>query len=136
MQALLARPRHHRAAMGAHLDEAAGRELADRFAHRRARHAEAARQLALVERGAGGEQAAHDIVGKRQAQLVGQGPAAAAGDRCGRGDDPSAAPRRSSLVPRDRPSIMLTCAATIRQPSANRTQVCIWRPILPGEAAR
>ena len=48
-QALLARPRHHRAAMGAHLDQAAGGELADGLAHRRARHAEAARQLGLVE---------------------------------------------------------------------------------------
>ena len=27
--------------------------------------------------------------------------------------------------------ITLTCAATTRQPSAKRTQVCIWRPTLP-----
>ena len=33
-------------------------------------------------------------------------------------------------------SITLTCAATTRQPSGKRTQVCIWRPILPGTLAR
>ena len=31
-------------------------------------------------------------------------------------------------------SMMLTCAATMRQPSGKRTQVCICRPILPGRA--
>jgi len=33
-------------------------------------------------------------------------------------------------------SIVLTCAATTCQPSGNRTQVCIWRPTLPGWLAR
>jgi hypothetical protein len=33
-------------------------------------------------------------------------------------------------------SITLTCAATIRQPSGKRTQVCICRPILPGALSR
>ena len=33
-------------------------------------------------------------------------------------------------------SIKLTWAATTRQPSGKRTQVCIWRPILPGTLAR
>ena len=123
--------------MGAHLDQAAGGELADRFAHRRARHAKAARQLGLVEGGAGDEQTAHDIVGEREAQLVSQGAAAAADGRRGRGSGPGALGERhhaGSAEPSA--SIMLTCAAAMRQPSANRTQVCIWRPTLPGEAAR
>ena len=33
-------------------------------------------------------------------------------------------------------SITLTCAATTRQPSSKRTQVCICRPIFPGDDAR
>ncbi len=33
-------------------------------------------------------------------------------------------------------SIRLTCAATTCQPSANRTQVCICRPTLPGTVSR
>ena len=33
-------------------------------------------------------------------------------------------------------SMMLTWAATIRQPSGKRTQVCICRPILPGALSR
>ncbi len=36
----------------------------------------------------------------------------------------------------DQASITLTCAATTRQPSAIRAQLCICRPSLPGEAAR
>jgi hypothetical protein len=33
-------------------------------------------------------------------------------------------------------SMMLTWAATIRQPSAKRTQVCICRPTRPGALSR
>src|SRR5690606_30619270 len=33
-------------------------------------------------------------------------------------------------------SIRLTCAATTRQPSGQRTQVCIWRPMRPGAEGR
>jgi hypothetical protein len=33
-------------------------------------------------------------------------------------------------------SMVLTCAATTRRPSGNRTQVCIWRLTLAGEGAR
>jgi len=33
-------------------------------------------------------------------------------------------------------SIVLTWAATMRQPSGKRTQVCIWRPTLPDAFAR
>ena len=33
-------------------------------------------------------------------------------------------------------SMMLTCAATTRQPSGKRTQVCIWRPTLPTSVGR
>jgi hypothetical protein len=33
-------------------------------------------------------------------------------------------------------SMLLTCAATTRQPSGKRTQVCIWRLTLPSEPAR
>src|SRR4051794_41166611 len=33
-------------------------------------------------------------------------------------------------------SIVLTCAATTRQPSGKRTHVCCWRPTLPGAPAR
>ena len=33
-------------------------------------------------------------------------------------------------------SITLTCAATTRQPSGVRAQVCIWRPTLPGVVSR
>ena len=95
--------------MGAHLDEAAGGELADRLAHRRARHAKAACELGLIEAGAGDKQAAHDIVGERQAQFVRQSAAAATDDRGGRarscgafGDRHHAGPAGSST------SIMLT----------------------------
>ena len=51
---------------GARFDQAARRRAADRLAHRRARHLEAARQLGLVERGAGRQHAAHDLVGELQ----------------------------------------------------------------------
>src|SRR5262245_6431278 len=30
----------------------------------------------------------------------------------------------------------LTCPTTMRQPSAKRTQVCVWRPTLPGVVGR
>ena len=66
------RPRHQRGAVRARLDQPAGRELPDRLAHRRARDLEAARELRLVERRAGRERAAHDLVGKLQPQLLGQ----------------------------------------------------------------
>ncbi len=33
-------------------------------------------------------------------------------------------------------SMMLTWAATTRHPSGKRTQVCIWRPTLPGAVSR
>ena len=72
----LARPRHHRATVGADLDQAAGGELADRLAHRRARDAVSLRQIHLVEGGAGGEHAAHDLVGELQTQFLGEGAAA------------------------------------------------------------
>src|SRR5262245_58280963 len=35
-----------------------------------------------------------------------------------------------------RASMTLTCAATMRQPCANRTQVCIWRPTWPARVWR
>jgi hypothetical protein len=34
------------------------------------------------------------------------------------------------------PGIRLTLAATTFQPSGKRTQLCIWRPILPGAELR
>jgi hypothetical protein len=49
--------------------------LADRLAHRRARHAEPARELHLVERLAGGERAAYDVVRQLCAQSLGPGRA-------------------------------------------------------------
>ena len=78
-EALLARPRHHGGAMRARLDQPARREQADRLAHRRARHREAARKLGLVERRRRAQHAAHDLVGELQPQLLGQ-RLAAAGD--------------------------------------------------------
>src|SRR5687768_15836281 len=36
----------------------------------------------------------------------------------------------------DASSSRLTCAATTFQPLGNRTQVCIWRPTLPGKVFR
>jgi len=69
----------------AHLEEPAGVELADRLAHGRARHAEAARELGLVERGTRRNEASHDVVGEREAQLLGQGAAALGGGRRGLG---------------------------------------------------
>ena len=57
--------------MRACLYKSARRKLADRLAHRRARHAEAARKLHLVERLAWRERAAHDVVGKLRAQFLG-----------------------------------------------------------------
>ena len=66
-----ARPRHHGGAMGAHLHQPARRQQADRLAHRRARHLEAPRQRGFVERGAGRQRAAHDLVGELQAQFLG-----------------------------------------------------------------
>ena len=114
--------------MGAHFDQAAGGELTDSLAHRRARHAEAARQLGLVETRARGDEAAHDIVGKREPQFVRQG-AAAATDRRRRARGSGALDERHREDPAGSAdgsaSIMLTCAATMRQPSANRIQVCI-----------
>ena len=64
-------PRHHRAAMRAGIDQAAGRELAQRLAHRRARHVEAPRDIGLVERRARRQRAAHDLVGQLQPQFLG-----------------------------------------------------------------
>ena len=47
---------------------------------------------------------------------------------------------RLGLVPGHHPSrgasMMLTCAATTRQPSGKRTHVCICRPTLPARAGR
>ena len=65
-------------AMGARLDQARGGELPDRLAHRRARHAKAPRQLHLVERRAGLQRAAHDLVGKLKPQLLRERAAAGA----------------------------------------------------------
>ena len=77
-QPLLARPRHHRRAMGARLDQARGGELPDRLAHRRARHTKTPRQLHLVERSARHKRAAHDLVGKLKPQLLRERAAAVA----------------------------------------------------------
>ena len=66
------------AARCAHLDQAAGRELPDRLAQRRARHPEAPRQHHLVERRAGRKRAAHDLVGKLKPQLLRERAAAIA----------------------------------------------------------
>ena len=51
---------------------------ADRLAHRRARDLEAAREPGLVERGAGRQLAAHDLVGELQTQFLSQRLAVAA----------------------------------------------------------
>ena len=64
------RQRDDGAPMRPDLDQARGAELADGFANRRARHAEAPRQLLLVERPAGCEHARDDLVGELQAQTV------------------------------------------------------------------
>jgi hypothetical protein len=63
--------RHHRAAMRPRVDQAAGGELAQRFAHRGARDVEAPRNIGFVERGTGRQRAAHDLVGELQPQLLG-----------------------------------------------------------------
>ena len=107
------------------LDQSTCGEQADRFTHRRARHREAARHLGLVERGAGLQHAAHDFVGELQSQRFGERlPPALARAR----------ERRDAHAGFS--SIRLTCAATTCQPSGKRTQVCIWRPTLPGTVTR
>ena len=53
------------------LDEAGRRELAERFAHRRARDAEALGELLLVEPLAGSEAAAQDFVGEGRGEFGG-----------------------------------------------------------------
>ena len=126
------------------LDQAGGGELAHRLAHRRARHAEAARDVGLVERGARRQRAAHDLVGKLQAQFLGARDLHPDGDA--RSIRRTTASARGAAVGREvveahavqtfGSSMMLTWAATIRQPSGKRTQVCICRPTLPGSVSR
>jgi hypothetical protein len=65
------RLRHHRAAMRPCLDEAARHQLAQRLAHRRTRDVETSRDVGLVQRRAGGQGSAHDLVGKLKTQLLG-----------------------------------------------------------------
>ncbi|MGY3078604.1 hypothetical protein ACVWZZ_005012 [Bradyrhizobium sp. LM6.10] len=57
--------------MSTRFDETACHELAQCFPHRRARNAEAARDIGFVKRRAGGKGSAHDLVGELQAQLLG-----------------------------------------------------------------
>ena|SRR5437879_4700982 len=107
------------------LDQTARGEQTDGLAHRRARHREAAREFGLVERGARLQDAAHDLVGELQSQRFGERlPPTLA----------RAQERRDAHAGFS--SIRLTCAATTCQPSAKRTQVCIWRPTLPGTVTR
>jgi hypothetical protein len=63
-------PRHHCAAMRARIDQAGGRELAERLAHRRARYIEALCDVGFVEGRSRRQRAAHDFVGELQAQLL------------------------------------------------------------------
>ena len=63
-------PRHHRAAMRAGIDQAAGHELAQCLAHRRARHLEAPGNVGLVQRGSRRQPTAHDFVRKLQTQFL------------------------------------------------------------------
>ena len=141
------RLRHDSAAMGAGFDQATGYQLAQRFTHRRARHGKAPRNVGLVERRPRRQHAAHDLVGKLQPQLfrardlvpqrrstvhapdrrVGLG----AGRRRSRGEIVKTHAFGSSGS-----GMMLTWAATTFQPSGKRTQVCIWRPTLPGKLSR
>jgi len=68
-------------------------------AHRRARHAEAARLLGLIERRAGRNEAAHDLVGELQAQFLRQGPAAPTGFCVSDGDGPRPIDKGHDCVP-------------------------------------
>ncbi len=67
------RRRDHRALARAHVDQPAGRELPQRLAHRRARHAVLLRQADLVEPDAGLQRAVEDAVGDGAGELFGEG---------------------------------------------------------------
>ena len=140
----LAAPSHDGAAMRPRLHEAAARDQqSEGFAHRRARDIETLGEFHLVKRRAGRQRAAHGVVRDLHAQAVGQSPWHRA--RLGRQGSPraprcSASSQGKGRCAHWRPfagsSMRLTCAATTRQPSGKRTQVCICRPTLPGMLSR
>ena len=103
---------------------AASRRIASRTGVRDT--AKRLRELGFVERDAGRQRAAHDLVGQLQAQRLGQ---RLPSGRLVRAQRQNAHAAFGS-------SIRLTCAATTCQPSGKRTQVCICRPSLPGTVSR
>src|SRR4051812_1161340 len=130
--------------MRARLDQAGCRELAQCLPHRRARNVEALRDLGLVERRARCQRATNDLIRKLQPQFLGTRDL---GNRRRRAIDAlhlrsgplTQAGRKIVETHAEWPcgsSMMLTWAATIRQPSGKRTQVCIWRPTRPGTLSR
>ena len=128
-QPVVARPRHHGAAMrAAHRParSAASCRIASRTGVRDT--LEAARNVGLVERGARRQRAAHDLVGELQPQFLAR---ACGGERPATRDFERAA-CSSGRLGLDEADMR----GDDRQPSGKRTQVCICRPTLPGADAR
>lgn len=149
-ESLRAWPRHDGAAMGGCIDETAGGKLPYRLAYRRARHAEAVSKVRFIECSTRPQNAAHDLICELKAKLLSERRATTANRgnvqcfRIGRVGRSRHVPRPLSEqsrrhchgTPSAGWSIMLTCAATMRQPSSKRIQVCICRPTLPGAVAQ